>query len=206
MRVTGGTVKGRIIKVPKGFAVRPTPDMMRQAMFNSLGDFVYDAHVLELFAGSGALSLECMSRGAACSTCVEKARYHADILRSNWESCGFDRHTLTLRVQDAYVALEQLRAQGQKYDLILVDPPYGEKNIKVRSHSFAQQLLDDRTLMDVLKPGGLFLLGHPCRETLDVQLPWVEIKVLRHGDNVMKFLKLDRREATSEETASAVVS
>ena len=58
--------------------------------------------------------------------------------------------------------------------------------------------------MDVLKPGGLFLLGHPCRETLDVQRPWVEIKVLRHGDNVMKFLKLDRSEVTGEEAVPAV--
>lgn len=72
MRITGGEARGRIIKVPKGFAVRPTPDMMRQAMFNSLGGNVCGARVLELFAGSGALSLECMSRGALGSICVEK--------------------------------------------------------------------------------------------------------------------------------------
>lgn len=201
MRITGGTVKGRIIKVPKGFAVRPTPDMMRQAMFNSLGDFVCDARVLELFAGSGALSLECMSRGAKSSTCVEKARYHADILRSNWETCGFERHGLTLRVQDAYVALEQLHGLGERYHLILADPPFGVKNIGVRSHSFAQQLLDSLVLREVLEEGGLFVLGHPCRETLDIVSPWEEIKMIRHGDNVMRFLRLEKQQKNEQSTS-----
>lgn len=191
MRITGGTLKGRIIKVPKGLAVRPTPDMMRQAMFNSLGDRVIDAQVLELFAGSGALSLECMSRGAICTTCVEKARYHAEILRSNWESCELGRDKLTLRVQDAYVAIEQIFAMGHKFNLILADPPFGVKNIGVRSCSFAQQLLDNSSLKQLLAENALFVLGHPCRETLDIQAPWHEIKMLRHGDNVMRFLALE---------------
>lgn len=203
MRITGGTLRGRIIKVPKGFAVRPTPDMMRQAMFNSLGTLVCGARVLELFAGSGALSLECMSRGAVSSVCVEKARYHADILRGNWETCGLDRHTLVLRVQDAYVALEQLQGMVQKFDIILADPPYGEKNIGTRSHSFAQQLLDNMALRQVLSPGGLFVLGHPCRETLDINAPWEEIKMLHHGDNVMHFIKLStQKEIEDEENTS----
>ena len=65
MRITGGHAARRILKVPKGLDVRPTPDLVKQAVFNSLGARVVDARVLELFAGSGALSLECLSRGAA---------------------------------------------------------------------------------------------------------------------------------------------
>ena len=122
-------------------------------------NIVYDAEVLELFAGSGALSLECISRGAHSSTCIEKARRHADILRSNWEYCGFEKSRLTLRVQDAYVAIEQLSSLGGRFDLILADPPFGEKNIGVRSNSFAQRLLDSITLRMLLKEDGLFLLG-----------------------------------------------
>ena len=83
MRIIGGTAAGRILKVPKGYAVRPTPDLVRQALFNSLGERVVGARVLELFAGTGALSLECLSRGAACAACIEKTERHAAFLRSN---------------------------------------------------------------------------------------------------------------------------
>lgn len=205
MRITGGEARGRIIKVPKGFAVRPTPDMMRQAMFNSLGGSVCGARVLELFAGSGALSLECMSRGARGSICVEKSRYHADILRSNWEVCGFERQSLSLRVQDAYVALEQLASLGETFDLILADPPYGEKNIGVRSNSFAQKLLDISSLKKLLKPEGLFVLGHPCRETLTVESPWTEVKKLHHGDNVMRFFEISDEGRNNHEAGDTAV-
>ena len=74
MRVTGGQWANRAIAVPPGLGVRPTPDKVRQAIFNSLGEWITDRTVLELFAGSGALSLECLSRGAASAVCVEKSR------------------------------------------------------------------------------------------------------------------------------------
>ena len=77
MRITGGQAGGRILKVPKGMAVRPTIDRVKQALFNSLGNRVVDARVLELFAGSGALSLESLSRGAKLAVCVELAPRHA---------------------------------------------------------------------------------------------------------------------------------
>jgi 16S rRNA (guanine966-N2)-methyltransferase len=73
MRITGGKAARRILKVPKGLAVRPTPDLVKQAVFNSLGGRVVGARVLELFAGTGALSLECLSRGASAAVCVEKS-------------------------------------------------------------------------------------------------------------------------------------
>ncbi len=84
MRIIGGTAGGRLLKVPKGFDVRPTPDLVRQAIFNSLGARVVGTRVLELFAGTGALSLECLSRGAASGVCVEKSNRHADFLRQNF--------------------------------------------------------------------------------------------------------------------------
>ncbi len=88
MRITGGKAARRILKVPKGLDVRPTPDLVKQAVFNSLGTWVEDARVLELFAGSGALSLECLSRGAAAVMCIEKSPRHAEFIRSNADSGG----------------------------------------------------------------------------------------------------------------------
>src|SRR5688500_20297403 len=86
MRVIGGKAGGRILKVPKGLDVRPTPDLVKQAVFNSLGDRVLNARVLELFGGSGALSLESLSRGAASAVCVELSSKHARHIRDNMQA------------------------------------------------------------------------------------------------------------------------
>src|SRR5690349_4264318 len=105
MRITGGQAGGRILKVPKGFDVRPTPDLVKQALFNSLGGRVVGARVLELFAGTGALSLECLSRGAAQAVCVEKAHRHAQAIRDNLQTTALSVEKLEVRVQDVFVAI-----------------------------------------------------------------------------------------------------
>jgi len=189
MRIIGGTAGRRLIKAPKGFDVRPTPDLVRQAIFNSLGARVAGTRVLELFAGTGALSLECLSRGANSAVCVEKSNRHADFLRQNFVDARFDASQLEVRVQDAFAALGQLAAAGQQFDLILADPPYGEKNVGRRSTSFAQQLLDDPHLPSLLARDGLFVLGHSKRDTLELPEAWREARKLKHGDTVMRFLQ-----------------
>ena len=188
MRITGGKAARRILRAPKGLAVRPTPDLVKQAVFNSLGGRVVGARVLELFAGTGALSLKCLSRGAACTVCVEKSARHADVLRQNFQDAGFPPEVLQTRVQDVFSALAQLAAAGERFDLILADPPYGEKNIGRRSTSFAQQLLDDKNLPPLLAPSGVFVLGHTKRDTLELPPRWHQQKLLKHGDSVMRFL------------------
>ena len=188
MRITGGKAARRILKVPKGLEVRPTPDLVKQAVFNSLGGRVVGTRVLELFAGTGALSLECLSRGAISAVCVEKSSRHAEMLRQNFEVAGFSPATLQVRVQDVFVALGQLAAAAERFDLILADPPYGEKNIGRRSTSLAQQLLDEVRLPQILALGGLLVLGHTKRDTLSVPEFWHEKKLLKHGDSIMRFL------------------
>src|SRR5881227_1149793 len=107
MRITGGNKARRILKVPKGLDVRPTPDLVKQAVFNSLGSRVDGARVLELFAGTGALSLECLSRGAAVALCVEKSSRHAQVLRQNAQAAGFPGEQVQVRVQDVFTAVSQ---------------------------------------------------------------------------------------------------
>lgn len=189
MRITGGESRGRILKVPKGLAVRPTPDLVKQALFNSLGARVVGARVLELFAGTGALSLECLSRGAAHAVCVEKSQRHAEYVRRNLTATKFPAEMLSIRAQDAFVAIAQLASAGEKFDLILADPPYGEKNTGRRSTSAAQQLLDDAHLPNLLATDGLFILGHARRDTLSIPNAWEEVKTLKHGDSMMRFFK-----------------
>jgi 16S rRNA (guanine966-N2)-methyltransferase len=188
MRITGGNAARRILKTPKGLAVRPTPDLVKQAVFNSLGARVVGARVLELFAGTGALSLDCLSRGAASAMCIEKSHKHAEFIRANARTAGLEQ-ALEVRVQDVFTVLAQFAESGRQFDLILADPPYGEKNIGRRSASFAQQLLDDANLPRLLAPGGRFVLGHTKRDTLDIVEPWQEVKLLKHGDSLMRFFE-----------------
>lgn len=192
MRITGGQAARRILKVPKGLDVRPTPDLVKQAVFNSLGERVVGARVLELFAGSGALSLECLSRGAAAVMCVEKSHRHAEFIRSNAAQAGYAER-LEIRTQDVFPVMNQLAAGGRVFDLILADPPYGEKNVGRRSTSFAQQLLDNPHLPALMAPGARFVLGHTKRDTLDIPPGWDEVKMLKHGDTLMRFF--ERKEA-----------
>lgn len=135
MRIIGGTAGGRLLKVPKGLDVRPTPDLVKQAIFNSLGPVVAGARVLELFAGSGALGLECLSRGAVDVTAVELSSRHANFIRGNVRQAGLEEARFSLRVQDVFAALGQLAEAGDTFDLILADPPFGAKTRGARSES-----------------------------------------------------------------------
>lgn len=190
MRITGGKAARQHLKVPKGLDVRPTPDLVKQAVFNSLGSRVQGARVLELFAGTGALTLECLSRGGASAVCVELSSRHAQVLRQNIQAAGFGESSVRVRVQDVFVALGQLAAETQKFDLILADPPYGEKNVNRRSTSLAQKLLDDTRLPALLGQDALLVLGHSRRDTLEIPPVWMEKKLMKHGDNVMRFLAI----------------
>ena len=111
MRIIGGTSAGATIKVPKGLGVRPTPDKVRLAIFNSLAGFAGGARVLELFAGTGALGLECLSRGAASATFVELSAKHARIMEGNARAMSSQPGQAQFKTMDAFVALGQLRRQ-----------------------------------------------------------------------------------------------
>ncbi len=189
MRITGGRAVRTVLKVPKGLGVRPTPDLVKQAVFNSLGERVVGARILELFAGTGALSLESLSRGAASAVCIELSEKHASVLRQNVEAAGFSSEKLQVRTQDVFTAVPQMLASSLQFDLILADPPYGEKNVGRRSTSLAQKLLDLAELPQLLAPDGLFVLGHTKRDTLSMPDYWKERKLLKHGDSLMRILR-----------------
>jgi 16S rRNA (guanine966-N2)-methyltransferase len=189
MRIIGGTAAGRILKAPKGLAVRPMPDLVRQAVFNSLGARVAGARVLDLFAGTAALGLECLSRGAGFVLSVERSAKHVAFIRANRQAAGLPREGHQVRAQDVFTALAQLAAAGETFDLVLADPPFGPKNLTHRSASAAQRLLDDPHLPALLRGEGLFVLGHARRDTLELVPPWEEVKALKHGDSVVRFLR-----------------
>jgi 16S rRNA (guanine966-N2)-methyltransferase len=123
VRIVAGTRKGHRIAAPKGTATRPTGDRVREAAFNLVGP-VDDAVVLDLFAGSGAMGLEALSRGARRCVFVESDRAACRVIAANLEKLCLSVALVLNR--DAIQVLREERAAGRQYDLLLVDPPYGE--------------------------------------------------------------------------------
>jgi len=124
MRVVAGTARGRTLQAPPGKNTRPTSDRVRESIFNSLNslDLIADAAVLDLFAGSGALGIEALSRGAATVTFVESDRAAARTIADNIERCGFaDRSQVSTVTAERFLTT---RSSRDSFDLALVDPPY----------------------------------------------------------------------------------
>lgn len=198
MRITGGSAAGKVVSVPAGLGVRPTPEKVRQAIFNSLSHRIDGARVLELFGGSGALSLEALSRGASSALCIEKSPKHARFIRNNVRECQFTSYTFEVRTGDAFTHSQRLVGESQIFDFIFADPPYGEKNIGFRSQSLAQKSIDDMNLPLLLSDGGQFLIGHARRDQVEIPPHWQEVKALKHGDNWIRILTPAHAQPSSE--------
>lgn len=177
-----------MLATPKGLTVRPTPDLVRQAIFNSLGPAVEGVDVLDLFSGTGALGLEFLSRGAKSVLSVELSSKHARFIRDNVRNLGLPSAAHELRIQEALTAARQLAAAGRRFDFIVADPPFGPKTGKEKSGSLSQQLMDLPETQVLLRPGGWLVLGHARRDQVQVGLEWYERKVLEHGDSTFRFL------------------
>ncbi len=121
VRIVGGTWRSRLIRFPGQFDIRPTPDRVRETLFNWLGQSLRGKKCLDLFAGSGALGFEAASRGAEKVTMVESNREVAAAIRANAKTLGCDR--LDLQVADA---LKFLSYDSGTYDVIFLDPPFGK--------------------------------------------------------------------------------
>ena len=121
MRIVAGSRKGHRIEAPKGVVTRPTGDRVREAVFSIVGP-VEEARVLDLFAGSGALGLEALSRGASSCVFVERDRQAARVIQSNLEKLRLTGAVVVAR--DVAAALREERDRGRRYDLVLADPPY----------------------------------------------------------------------------------
>lgn len=122
MRIIAGDRRGARITAPKGDSTRPTGDRVREAAYNLIGP-VEDAAVLDLFAGSGAMGLEALSRGARRCVFVESDRAACAVIRDNLEKLRLTG--ALVRGKDVFQALREERGAGRSYDLVLVDPPYG---------------------------------------------------------------------------------
>ena len=170
MRIIAGSCKGAHIFAPKGLDTRPTADRVREAAFNLLGPgAVEDATVLDLFAGSGAMGLEALSRGAAHATFVESDREACRTINRNLDKLRLEGATVLC--QDALTALRNDARAGTRYDLVLLDPPYK------RFSSLQKAMIRD--LPEIVAPGGTLLVETAAEEEPD--LPLAKRTTRRYG-------------------------
>lgn len=148
MRIISGKARGRKLKVPKA-DVRPSTDRLREALFSILGASVDGARVLDLFAGSGSLGLEALSRGAASAVFVEAQRQVLPILKANLAQTGMAGRIASSDVFDF------LRRETGTYDLAFADPPYLKRR---GDRDFCSELLQSDNLARIVAPGGLLIL------------------------------------------------
>lgn len=163
MRIIAGTAGGIPIKVPQT-DTRPTTDRVREALFSMLGDAIPGARILDLFAGSGSLGLEALSRGAQSVLFVEQNRAAAEVIRFNLQKA---RLTATLRQAEVFRTLSDLVKTGHQFDLIFADPPYAHHR---NDPDYAAQLATSPLLPQLLTLGGHLIiesLASPQPLTLD---------------------------------------
>jgi 16S rRNA (guanine966-N2)-methyltransferase len=167
VRVIAGQFKGRRLKAPPGSDTRPTSDRVREALFSILGD-VEGLRVLDLFAGSGALGIEALSRGAAEAVFVEQSRRAADAIRANLRAVGDP----PAEVRAGSVAGYLGRASGERFDLVFADPPYSSAT------RMGERLSE--LLTPVLTDSSLTVTESDKRAPLELTLPLVDERV--YGD------------------------
>ncbi|HEY2537449.1 MAG TPA: 16S rRNA (guanine(966)-N(2))-methyltransferase RsmD [Solirubrobacteraceae bacterium] len=174
MRVIAGRYGGRRLSAPKGRGTRPTSERVREALFAMLGD-IEGVRVLDLFAGTGALGIEALSRGAERAVFVECERAAIEVLRGNLAALGLGGEEAQLRRDDAEQALRGARKRKETYDLVLIDPPYGQ------ALQWEPRL--SAALAGVLAPRARVVLEHDRRSTLDLGLTLE--KERRYGDTII---------------------
>ena len=181
MRVIAGSAGGIRLDVPKT-DVRPTMDRVKAAIFSSLGDRVIGAKVLDLFAGTGALGIEALSRGAAMATFVEENR---DAVRTI--ECNLARAKATGQVRQSDV-LRFLSGAGPKlqFDIIFADPPYDETK---SGDTWTRLLLHDECLPKLLASEGVFVLEKRPGEALPVGVKWRIARQKKYGATEVLFLE-----------------
>jgi len=174
MRVVAGTHRGRVLKAPKGQQTRPTSDRVREALFSILGESVEEADALDLFAGSGALGIEALSRGAASAVFVDNAHAAVSVITDNLEALGLEGEIIRM---PALRALACTPVAARQYDLVFIDPPYRLASALGPEFSVA--------LEPILRPTARVVTESDRRDPLTLELP-LQLE-RRYGDTLIRI-------------------
>lgn len=184
MKIIGGEFKGKKLKSVKKAKIRPTSARVKTSIFDILKDEIEGKKILDLYAGTGALGIEALSRGADFVTFVDSSHKSIEIIKKNLEELKFKDKTKTFKLDSLRFlrkeSLENQRCVGiKRYDIIFCDPPY-QKEIVTK-------VLDLTSETDLLEKNGIFILEHHKKEILQEKKNLVLIKEKRVGDTVVSF-------------------
>jgi 16S rRNA (guanine966-N2)-methyltransferase len=184
MRITGGIYRSRLLRAPRGRETRPTSDRVREALFGMLeaAGAIRGARVLDLYAGTGSLACEAMSRGAVHATLVESAREALGVLRQNLASLGLERQTTVLAV-DVARAGKRLAAAGP-FDLVLADPPWD-----LVGSGEAPRAIAEAIAATALSDGARVVLEHSARTEAPLMGGLALEDARRYGDTALAIYK-----------------
>ncbi len=181
MRVVAGTAGGIPLHVPRG-DLRPTMDRVKGAIFSSLGEKVIGARVLDLFAGTGALGIEALSRGSAAATFVEQDKRAVAAIRQNLEKTHLDG---TIQTIDVSRFLER-SAGVHSFDIIFADPPYKKGR---GDRDYAAELIRNKALANALAPDGIFVLEKMPGLALPESSAWTVLRIRKYGSTEVVFFQ-----------------
>ena len=195
MKIIGGHYKGRNFFMPEG--IRPTQNITRKALFDFLGQDLQGMTFLDLLAGSGAVGLEAISRGAQKVTFVEKSERFGEVIRENLDLLaiplvGKDRQGVYELVEaDAFAAIKRFAAGGRKFDIIFADPPYGL--------GLAKKILKTLGAYDIVSANCIVVIQHEKREILpEAQGNLLRTEQRKYGSTVLSLYKLEARNSKYE--------
>ena len=192
LRIIAGTARGRRLEAPEGRDTRPTLDRVRENLFNMLQGKCMDARVLDLFAGSGALSLEALSRGADFAILADRDREAVRIQRKNLESLGFARRARVL--QSPWEAtLRVLASENARFDLIFLDPPYAMTDLRDLTEC----------LRHLLNPEGWIVIEHQAEQRPRISGGYRTVRERAWGYCGVTILEAEEAESGTEEPESS---
>lgn len=175
MRIIAGTNKGRTLKAPKWEGLRPTSDKLRGTLFNILQHEIAGARVLDVFAGTGAIALEALSRGAASATCIDSDRRATELIAENAALCGASDRCAIIRANVEQALTRPLT--GGPFDLIVLDPPYEYAHVTDAVRNAATQRA----------AGGVLVLEHASRVTPPQPEGLAITRTVTSGDSALSF-------------------
>lgn len=175
MRIIAGINKGRGLKTPAWNGLRPTSDKLRETLFNIVAPFVEGARVLDVFAGTGAVALEALSRGAATATCIEQDRRAVKLIEENRQLCGAADRCVIIR--DAADRALRKPVAGGPFDLVVLDPPYDYDRLADVVLAAASQRA----------PGARLVLEHGSRVTPPAPAGLTIARTVKSGDSALTF-------------------
>ncbi|MEE9543657.1 MAG: 16S rRNA (guanine(966)-N(2))-methyltransferase RsmD [Thermodesulfobacteriota bacterium] len=188
MRVVGGELKGRKLKTFKGSAIRPTTDKVREAVFNILSPLLPVTRALDLYAGTGAMGIEALSRGVKELFFVDTSPRAVSVIKDNLETLGLDSKTRVYK-KDVKSAINSFSENGVLFDLIFIDPPY-EAGLLMGTLGLIAGKNDSDS---ILNPGGVIVTESSKRDPIDKESVPKSLELIdsrRYGDNQINIFRL----------------